>query len=211
MDARGVSRENYEKICSLLPEWRRERVEARAFEKDKILEACAGFLLVRGLSLRGVDPYSARFAYGEHGKPYVEGADVFFNLSHSGRFAVCAIADCPVGVDVQEVSRADEKLMKRVCTQREYAYLSSFGFGATKEFFRLWCAKESAMKYLGSGLSLSPAKIEITLGGTIGAAVDGRESGLYFREYPLSGYALTACSGKNAFVDGIKEVKLDGI
>lgn len=203
MDTRGVSGEIYRKICSRLPQSRRERVEVRAFEKDKILAACAVFLLVQGLSLRGVDPYGARFNFGEHGKPYIEGSNTFFNLSHSGHFAVCAMSDNPVGVDVQEVSRADERLMRRVCTEREYAYLS----GATGEFFRLWTAKESAMKCLGLGLSLSPAKIEITFGDRISAAVDGRESGLHFREYSLPGYALTACSEVNAFADEIKEVK----
>ncbi len=211
MDARGLSRGAYEKICSLLPQSRKERVEMRAFEKDKVLAACAGYLLVHGLPLRGVDPYAARFACGEHGKPYIEGSDVFFNLSHSGHFAVCAISDCPVGVDVQEVVRADERLMRRVCTQREYAYLSSSELGATGEFFRLWTAKESAMKCLGCGLALSPAKIEITFGDGIGAAVNGRESGLYFREYPLPGYGLTACCEENAFADEIKEVKFDEI
>ena len=56
----------------------------------------------------------AAFTYGEHGKPYLNG--FCFNLSHSGTLAVLAVADGEVGVDVEKIAAASDKLICRVCT-----------------------------------------------------------------------------------------------
>ncbi|MBE6718409.1 MAG: hypothetical protein E7574_04045 [Ruminococcaceae bacterium] len=37
----------------------------------------------------------------ENGKPYIEGNPFYFSLSHSGDYAVCAISDTPVGIDIE--------------------------------------------------------------------------------------------------------------
>ena len=39
------------------------------------------------------DPKSIVFFKGKHGKPYAENLPVFFSISHSGNFAVCAVSE----------------------------------------------------------------------------------------------------------------------
>ena len=47
----------------------------------------------------------------ERGKPYFPGAPQYhFNLSHSGPFALCALSDRPVGVDIQVVQAGGPQL-----------------------------------------------------------------------------------------------------
>ena len=42
------------------------------------------------------------FAYSNHGKPYLSGfSDVHFNISHSGTYVACGLADKPIGIDVR--------------------------------------------------------------------------------------------------------------
>lgn len=46
--------------------------------------------------------YDYETACGANGKPYFKGhADLHFNLSHSGNFAVCIIAGTPCGIDIE--------------------------------------------------------------------------------------------------------------
>ena len=80
----------------------------------------------------------------ERGKPYFPGAPQYhFNLSHSGPFALCALSNRPVGVDIQVV-RPDwsPKLVDRSCTPEERAWLAALG-DRPEDFAALWACKES--------------------------------------------------------------------
>ena len=63
--------------------------------------------------------------WDELGKPSVEKDGVYVSVSHSGPWAVCVTADAPVGVDVEVVRSAQEKFMRRVCSEQEMAYIRS--------------------------------------------------------------------------------------
>lgn len=84
------------------------------------------------------------------GKPYTE-ADVHFSVSHSGSYFVCIIADCPVGIDVQERRKAAvSKIAGRYFTESEQEYISAYDEDG---FFRLWTRKEAYSKLTGDGLA----------------------------------------------------------
>jgi 4'-phosphopantetheinyl transferase len=59
-----------------------------------------------------------------------------------------------------------------------------------RAFFRLWTAKESLLKALGTGLSRPLSSVPVMLGETLTTPVEGFTLG----EYPLDGYQLTVCS-----------------
>lgn len=80
------------------------------------------------------------------GKPYCPAAPAFhFNLSHSGGWAVCAVAPCPVGVDVQEERPVRPALLRKF-SPGEQAQLAVRPASA---FFDLWALKEAAAKCTG--------------------------------------------------------------
>ena len=77
------------------------------------------------------------------GKPFFpEYEGLQFNLSHSGEFALCALDEAPVGVDIQIVKAWRPALPRRVCSQLELDWLE-----AQPEFWpsfaQLWTLKES--------------------------------------------------------------------
>src|SRR5438067_10925318 len=49
----------------------------------------------------GCDASEVQFRYGPHGKPYLAGSPVRFNISHSGALALIALAQVEVGADVE--------------------------------------------------------------------------------------------------------------
>ena len=76
------------------------------------------------------------------GKPYFPARrDIFFSLSHSKHHVLCAIADAPVGCDCEEHKPVTERLMRRVCSEKELEKL---------DFFDLWVLKESFIKLKGT-------------------------------------------------------------
>ena len=60
-------------------------------------------LLAAGLMDRfGVTLRKEDLAVAEKGKPYLKGReDLHFNISHSGNFVLCALGECPLGVDIE--------------------------------------------------------------------------------------------------------------
>ncbi len=188
-----VEKEKYDEAYLKVSEERRKKVDAYRFEKDKRLSLAAGLLLEEGLRQFGVENYSLR--YGENNKPYLNGMDnLFFNLSHSGNFAVCALYDKEIGVDIEKISDVSEVLIRKVTAEREYNFLMSLNEIERKDvFFRIWAIKESYIKYLGTGLSVAPERLEIIFGDKIGIKHNGAVMPAVFEEYNIEGYRMALC------------------
>ena len=83
-------------------EYRRRKVAAFRFDKDRRLSLLAGALLDELLRGRGLRERDMTYAENEQGKPaLVEHQNLHFSLAHSGRMAVAALSTGPVGIDVE--------------------------------------------------------------------------------------------------------------
>ncbi len=92
-------------------------------------------------------------AYGPYGKPYLSNyPNAHFNISHSGQYVACAVADRPVGIDVQVVGMYRPEVAVRVCSEEELARIGVSDDPAA-EFTKLWTRKEAHLKMLGRGIA----------------------------------------------------------
>ena len=107
----------------------------------------------------GHDPRDWTFTTNASGKPDIaqpDGVMLRFNLSHSGRLVICAVAHrSEVGVDVEkarELPKAIE-LARRFFAPAEAALIESASpEHRSREFLRFWTFKESYVKARGVGL-----------------------------------------------------------
>jgi len=77
------------------------------------------------------------------GKPlFIGHTDRWFSLSHSGGYALCALSDWPVGVDIEVVRPHRAGLPAYVLGEEELAAFD----GSWEDFFRIWTLKESWCK-----------------------------------------------------------------
>ena len=70
----------------------------------------------------------------------------------------------PVGVDVEVVRSADEKFMRRVCSEAEMAYIRVGDDGDCARFWEIWTAKESLFKLTGKGPLLTLSRLALPEG-----------------------------------------------
>lgn len=91
-------------------------------------------------------------APGPQGKPALRTAPVCFSLSHSGALVLCAVADTPVGVDVQQRRPVSQALARRVLSPAAYRSFCTAP-DAASFFCQTWALKESYCKYTGRGLA----------------------------------------------------------
>lgn len=94
-------------------------------------------------------------------KPYLEGSKLHFNISHSKDLVVCAIAEFPIGIDVEFI---DEKInhldFQFQMTENEFHEINH-SEDKIKDFFRYWTGKESVMKAHGGGMMIPLDSFEI--------------------------------------------------
>lgn len=131
------------------------RCERKQHTDDKIRMLAAGILLQYGLRDRGIE--TRQITYTEQGRPLLVQGGLQISLSHSGRYAVCALAEPeqPVGVDVERVRRTTPRLRKsRLLTEAERALLEQTADTdaalADEQFCRIWTRLESRFKCFGT-------------------------------------------------------------
>ncbi len=134
----------------------------------------------------------ARLARGKHGKPYLVNNRYFISFSHSGEYALCAISDEEIGVDMQEVRPIkEESLRNKICSTEELLRLSSEGLNRGEDIFRIWTAKEAYVKYTGEGLKKDFRELQVDFENGIIQNGDIKRN-VFFPEGP-QGYVLVVC------------------
>lgn len=126
-----------------------------------------GFLRIMLGQISGQDPARLTFGTGAQGKPFLQGRDLAFNLSHSRDLAVLGISrSAPLGLDLEFIDRAADiaGLAQTCLTPAEADILASLPEAARRaRFFAFWTAKEARMKLTGEGMSLPPHQIALDL------------------------------------------------
>jgi 4'-phosphopantetheinyl transferase len=149
-----------------------ERERARSFLSARQGERWArSRALLRSLagSYLGADPAELCFQLGEHGKPRLAstanraahsalaGAELHFNLSHSGGYGLYVFAlDCEVGCDIERGGRAIDMpaVAERAWGHEMAERLRSLdGERREREFLRAWVRHEASLKCAGLGLA----------------------------------------------------------
>lgn len=130
--------------------------------------------------------------YGEKGKPYLREYPIFFNLSHSGEYVICAVSDREIGVDIQKCSDMNVmRIAKKFFTKEECRVLEACATedDRRQSFFRLWVRKEAYGKLLGKGIF---GVVSVNLLPDKSRMATGKE--LLWREWSFTeGYKIAMC------------------
>lgn len=169
----------------LLSAERRARVERLKTEQSRVESLISGLLLSAVLSERcGTSPDKLRFAYGEHGKPYLpDYPECCFSLSHSRGYAALACDDEPVGADIQQILSQKQHALRFLHPDEQKSILSAED--KAEQFCRIWTMKEAYVKLTGEGMSRSFSSFDVLL---------MPESSFFTQR--LTDHILTICTNK---------------
>jgi 4'-phosphopantetheinyl transferase len=145
----------------------------------------------------------------ERGKPsFPQRQNLFFSISHSGEYFVCAFAPCEIGIDLQEIkhlrsettesaSPRFKKMAARFFHPDEAEYVDSDTYF---RFFRVWTAKEAYVKLTGQGIDNDFSSLSVLDEGQALPEMQSgeaawRASGAYFTQMQVAqGYSFCICS-----------------
>ncbi|MBQ6756648.1 MAG: 4'-phosphopantetheinyl transferase superfamily protein [Oscillospiraceae bacterium] len=178
---------------ALIPPERRKRAQNMRKDHDSARSVGAWLLLRDAMSAEGVDIDKLTVTKNEYGKPKIDGAPEF-SISHAGQWAVVAVSDSPVGVDV-ESARCTIEMAERFFTASELEGAEKLsGDAQTLYLQRLWVCNEAFVKALGTGLYTPFSAFNVVLDGG-GAELEQNLSPLPFRliEYPCGDFRIAVC------------------
>lgn len=191
-DVSGLADERkYAGYYDMLPQHRKEKAVRIKKAEGRMQSVGAGILLERMK------------------ETYRTGENVVYNLSHSGSYALCSVADglpgdIQLGCDIETIKDYRQKVAKHFFTEKEYAAIEACASDREKEelFYRYWVLKESFMKATRLGMALSPGTFEIGLDGDKARLLERPErfrKEYYYYEYRMEG--IRACMAVCADVD----------
>jgi len=146
-----------------------ERADRFVYDDDRRhFIAARGALRVLLARCLGRAPGRLSFAYGDHGKPGLKGdPDLSFNLSHSGDWALIAMADAVlVGIDVEQIRPLPDALevAERFFSDHEVERVRALPESEIPiGFFNAWTRKEAFVKAVGTGLTLPLHTFDVSL------------------------------------------------
>lgn len=198
-----LEKEKYTRYYKEIPDFRKEKADKILHQSGKALSVGVWILYEKmrenyGISEQGV-----------------------FNLSHSGNYVLCSIADSAdktisLGCDLEEIKQVRMDVANRFfCASEFQKIVRQDTEGARAElFYRYWVLKESFMKATRLGMKLGLDQFEIAF------SEDGKPylckqpeafpQRYYFKEYEVEKipYKIAVCSDDCDFSKMIKKIEL---
>ena len=97
------------------------------------------------------------------GKPYFAHGNVHFSITHTRNHAFCALADHPIGIDAEELTRAVKPgLAEKILSPGEYTQYQA-AEDKNRALLTFWVLKEAQAKYTGRGIRGYPNQTDFSL------------------------------------------------
>ena len=131
---------------------------------------------------------SITFQIGQNGKPFADGINIHFNISHSGDIVVCGISEKRLGIDTEEIRLVRESMIEFGAFDSP-EYLPGYGCDKYADFLRIWTLKESFIK-LNAGSIVQIRDINVKLLSENSAEICGEP--VHYKFYGIPGYVTAA-------------------
>jgi len=129
--------------------------------QDAQLSLLGRVLLVKGLDQLKYKFDESKLEYTNFNKPYLEGHDVHFNISHSGNIVVCALTKLgEIGIDIEKIEPIEFLAFKSQMTANEWRMIDE-SKNPKRSFYTYWSQKEAVIKAHGEGLSIPLKSFEV--------------------------------------------------
>jgi len=161
-----ISKENHEIILKNnlknFPQSYQDKIKNYRRWQDAQLSLIGQILLRKAIAdvgLSGINMENLRFS--KYNKPYFENDQVYFNISHSGEIAICALMDkFEIGIDIERIANIKLEDFKPHMTNNEWNRIIS-SINTDSFFFDYWTQKEAVIKAHGDGLAIPLKSFEI--------------------------------------------------
>lgn len=110
-------------------------------------------LLITGLKkFYNLEYIKENFYQNEYNKPFIVDKNIFYNISHSNQFCVCAFSNKKIGVDIEKIRLTDLRTINFFATEKEKKYILKDKKNIYQRLFQIYTLKEAYFKMKGQSL-----------------------------------------------------------
>lgn len=154
----SMQENNFEELLLYITSEKANRISKYRYMADAY-RTLLGELLIRYAVCQKSGCNNNEIIISSKGKPYlIYPAKIFFNISHSGNWVIGAIADAPLGIDIEYIKKERDykEIICRFYTDIERQYIMSDPNEDVQieRFHQIWTLKESYIKADGRGLNI---------------------------------------------------------
>lgn len=149
----NYSKEEYNFFLTTLKLEKQIKISNILKDDDKKRSILGEILLIKLLNELNINYNSIIIIKNKYGKPYIKDLNLFFNISHSKDFVICAISNNEIGIDIEQIRETKESIINQFVTIKEKQYINEFKNKYNKRAFEIFTLKESYFKCLGINLN----------------------------------------------------------
>jgi phosphopantetheinyl transferase len=127
-------------------------------KKESLLARLLLDKLCKKLGFGSID--KCGFNKNEKGKPFFSNEpEVHLSITHSDGYVWVAVSNSPIGIDFEKVSIESKNELEIAFSDNDWKFVSN----DFQKIFQYFSLKESYSKMTGTGFTIDPTKIELTL------------------------------------------------
>jgi 4'-phosphopantetheinyl transferase len=177
---------------------RQSEILAAKFYKDRCQRLAGTLLTNHALRECGYVSKCPKIFRTELGRPFIESGLCDFNVTHTSGLAAVAVGPGRVGLDAERIVPLPDllELAEKNFASDEYELLNQLRSEHRLEFFyHLWTAKESLLKAIGSGFSISANAFSVVTDGNIRASLKFQGKNWFLHALPdANGCKMALCT-----------------
>lgn len=161
----------------------------------------------------GIENSKLDIALDSYGRPFIN-HNLDINSSHSGVWAVCAISNKKVAIDIEKIEDINHDVIDMCFHKLESNDIYNMPYERQIEYFYdLWTLKESYVKLDGRGLNIDLDSFYIKKeASTIHISQLDSSEEISFKQYEIDdNYKLSLCTYSDQFSDEIEIVKISDL
>jgi len=134
--------------------FKQDKIKSLANDELKRESIVGEYLLIKGLKqFFNIDYNNIEIIKNSKGKPFIKDKNIYFSISHTDNFVVCALSNKEIGIDVEKIKEVNLKTIKLFASERERNYIIYNKNKLWEHYFRIYTLKEAYVKMLAKDLT----------------------------------------------------------
>lgn len=189
----NYSADHYKRFLELIKLEKKYKILKFSNDDDKKRSILGEILLIQLLNKNKINYNDITIIKNEYGKPYIKDNNLYYNISHSNEYVICAISNKEIGVDIEKIRHVKKNVPNQFATPKEIEYINEFNERHDKRCFEIYTLKEAYLKCLGTNLNfIKEVEFELKLN-----SIKCNKGGYSFNLiYDLDNYIVSTCEKK---------------
>lgn len=149
-----INKLKYLLIYFKIKKYKKIRISHLIRKNDKYRLLLGEHLLIKGLKkYYNINYKNIEIEINEYGKPYIKNSNIYYNISHSNDYVICALDKTKVGIDIEKIRPINKNDINQFATEKEKKYIFKNKEHFLIRSFEIYTLKEAYFKMKGTNLN----------------------------------------------------------